>query len=100
MPKDGLTHENYGRAKYNWLKKFLELPNGIPSQDTFSRVWARIDPEQFQSSFLNWIKSIEKVTAREVVAIDGKTLRRSYDTKSDKSAIHMVSAWANSSGLV
>lgn len=90
----------YGEAKYEWLKKFLELPNGIPSHDTFARVFARIDPEQFQSSFLNWIQSIERVTEKEVVAIDGKTLRRSYNTKSNQSAIHMVSAWANSSGLV
>ena len=98
---DGWTDiESYGNAKYNWLKKFLELPNGIPSHDTFRRVFARIDPEQFQSCFLNWIKSIEKVTTKEIVAIDGKTLRRSYDTKNSKSAIHMVSAWANSSGLV
>ena len=92
--------ENYGNAKYNWLKKFLELPNGIPSHDTLGRVFARMDAEQFQSCFLNWIQSIEKVTEKEVVAIDGKTLRRSYDTKSGQSAIHIVSAWANSSGLV
>lgn len=92
--------ENYGQAKYNWLQTFLELPNGIPSHDTFGRVLARIEPEQFQSCFLNWIKSIEKVTEKEVVAIDGKTLRRSYDRKSKQSAIHMVSAWASSSGLV
>lgn len=90
----------YGEAKHEWLKKFLELPNGIPSHDTFARVLARIDPEQFQRSFLNWIQSIERVTEKEVVAIDGKTLRRSYDTKTEKSAIHMISAWANSSGLV
>ena len=98
---DGWTDiESYGIAKYNWLKKFLELPNGIPSHDTFRRVFARIDPEQFQSCFLNWIKSIEKVTSKEIIAIDGKTLRRSYDTKYGQSAIHMMSAWANSSGLV
>lgn len=90
----------YGEAKHECLKKFLELPNGIPSHDTFARVFARIDPEQFQRSFLNWIQSIERVTEKEVVAIDGKTLRRSYDTKTEKSAIHMISAWANSSGLV
>ena len=98
---DGWTDiESYGHAKYSWLKKFLELPNGIPSHDTFRRVFARIDPEQFQSCFLNWIKSVEKVTNQEIVAIDGKTLRGSYDTKSGQSAIHMISAWANSSSLV
>lgn len=67
----------YGEAKYEWLKKFLELPSGIPSHDTFARFFARIDPEQFQSSFLNWIQSIDRVTEKEVVAIDGKTLHRS-----------------------
>ncbi len=78
----------------------MELPNGIPYNDTFGRVFARIDPEQFQSCFLNWIKSIERVTEKEVVAIDGKTLRRSPCRKSQQSAIEMVSAWASSSGLV
>jgi predicted transposase YbfD/YdcC len=92
--------ETYGRAKYDWLKKFLELPNGIPSHDTFSRVFARLNPEQFQQCFLNWIKSISNITSGEVVAIDGKTLRHSYDKQSDKGAIHMVSAWATTNRLV
>ena len=92
--------ESYGWAKIKWLKRFLELPNGIPSHDTFARVFAQLDPEQFQQSFLNWIKSISNVMKGEVVAIDVKTLRHSYDTKSDKSAIHMVSAWASANRLV
>ena len=92
--------ETYGRAKEEWLKKFLELPNGIPSHDTFSRVFARLNPEQFQQCFLNWIKSISNSTSGEVVAIDGKTLRHSYDSVGDKGAIHMVSAWATSQRLV
>ena len=92
--------ETYGRAKEDWLKKFLELPNGIPSHDTFSRVFARLNPEQFQQCFLNWIKSISNSTSGEVVAIDGKTLRHSYDSVGDKGAIHMVSAWATSQRLV
>ena len=83
--------ESYGRAKVKWLSRFLELPNGIPSHDTFARVEAQLDPEQFQQSFLKWIKSISNIMKGEVVAIDGKTLRRSYDSASDKSAIHMVS---------
>ncbi len=70
--------EMYGQAKYSFLKKFLELSNGIPSHDTFARVFAWISPEQFQLSFLSWIKSISKITLGEVVAIDGKTLRHSY----------------------
>lgn len=92
--------ETYGRAKYEWLKQFLELPNGIPSHDTFSRVFARLNPEQFQKCFLNWIKSISNITSGEVVAIDGKTLRHSYDSGGDKRAIHMVSAWATAQRLV
>lgn len=92
--------ETYGRAKYEWLKKFLELPNGIPSHDTFARVFARLNPEQFQQCFLNWIKSISKITQGEVIGIDGKTLRHSYDKGADKGAIHMVSAWATANRLV
>lgn len=92
--------ESYGRAKFEWLKQFLELPNGIPSHDTFARVFARLEPEQFQHCFLNWMKSISNIMKGEVVAIDGKTLRHSYDTAKDKGAIHMVSAWANANRLV
>ena len=69
----------YGKAKQEWFKQFLELPNGIPAHDTFARVFARINSEQFQRSFLSWIKSISNLTQGEVIAIDGKTLRHSYD---------------------
>lgn len=92
--------ETYGKKKEKWLKKFLELPNGIPSHDTFARVFARINPQEFQNSFLSWIKSINKITEGEVIAIDGKTLRHSYDRGKDKGAIHMVSAWATTNRLV
>jgi predicted transposase YbfD/YdcC len=92
--------EIYGQSKYEWLKQFLELPNGIPSGDTFSRVFSRLDPKEFQNCFLNWVKSISKLVAKEVVAIDGKTLRHSYDNGGDKKAIHMVSAWATELILV
>lgn len=92
--------ETYGLAKQEWFKQFLELSNGIPSHDTFARVFARINPEQFQQSFLGWIKSISNVTEGEVIAIDGKTLRHSYDTAQDKGAIQMVSAWATANRLV
>jgi predicted transposase YbfD/YdcC len=92
--------EIYGESKYEWLKQFLELPNGIPSHDTFCRVFSRLDPKEFQNCFLNWVKSISKVVAKEVVAIDGKTLRHSYDNGGDKKAIHMVSAWATEQRLV
>ncbi len=92
--------ELYGKCKYKWFKKFLKLPNGIPSHDTFARVFARLNPEQLQDCFLNWVKSITSLVAGEIVAIDGKTLRHSYDKTNDKSAIVMVSAWAQKNGLV
>ncbi len=92
--------ELYGNCKYKWFKKFLKLPNGIPSHDTFNRVFARLDPEQFQKCFLNWVKSISSLVEGEIVAIDGKTLRHSYDKSDNKKAIVMVSAWAQQQGLV
>ena len=92
--------ELYGCTKYEWLKTFLELPNGIPSHDTFARVFAQLNPEQFQECFLNWIKTIHNKTAGEVVAIDGKTLCGSHDTRMEQSAIQIVSAWATTNKLV
>ena len=92
-------HE-FGKAKLNWLKTFLELPHGIPSADTFERVFARIDPDEFKRCFLNWIQDIHELTKGEIIAVDGKTLRRSHDKSSGKSAIHMVSAWASTNGIV
>ncbi len=92
--------ETYGVTKYEWLKQFLELPNGIPSHDTFARVFGRLNPQQFQQCFLDWIKAINKTTEGEVIAIDGKALRHSYDKGADKKAIHMVSAWATENRLV
>jgi predicted transposase YbfD/YdcC len=92
--------ETYGLAKKGWFKQFLELANGIPSHDTFARVFTRLDPEQFQQSFLSWVKSISNVTQGEVVAIDGKTLRHSFDRSQSQKAIHMVSAWATNNRLV
>ncbi len=67
--------EAYGQSKHRWLKRFLELSNGIPSHDTFARVFSLLNPEQLQQCFLKWIKSINQLTAGEIVAIDGKTLR-------------------------
>ncbi len=92
--------ELYGCTKYEWLKTFLELPNGIPSHDTFARVFAQLNPQEFQECFLNWMKSIQKITSGEIVAIDGKSLCRSYDKNSDQRAISMVSAWATTNKLV
>jgi predicted transposase YbfD/YdcC len=92
--------ETYGQAKYEWLKEFLELPNGIPSHDTFSRVWARIDPLEFQECFQMWVNSITKKLGVEIIAIDGKTLRQSYDRNAQQKALHIVSAWSSSHQLV
>jgi len=92
--------EIFGQSKHDWLKKILELPNGIPSHDTFSRVFARIDPLQFQQSFINWAQSISKLTSGKFISVDGKTLCNSYDSSSDKSAIHMVNAWVSANRLV
>ena len=92
--------EEFGKSKLDWFKQFLELPNGIPSHDTFGRVFSRLDQEKFAECFANWIAAVASLTAGEVVAIDGKTLRRSFDTASSKGPIHMVSAWACENGLV
>jgi len=86
--------------KEDWLNKFLQLPNGIPSHDTLARVFSRISAKQFQNCFSAWMRSTAKLTDGEVIAIDGKKLRRSFDKESDKSAIHMVSAWATENGVV
>lgn len=92
--------EDFGSARYEWLKQFLELPGGIPSHDTFNRVFRLLDPVQFQACFLSWMQAVAAETQGEVVAIDGKTLRRSFDKGSAKRAIHMVSAWATETGVV
>ena len=91
--------EAYGNHKQEWLEKFLELPNGIPSHDTFGRVFSLISPDEFQRCFLSWVHAVFTVTDGQVVAIDGKTLRHSYDRSNNKSAIHMVSAWASKNGI-
>lgn len=92
--------ESFGHAKLAWLKTFLELPNGIPSHDTFGRVFAMLDPDQFQQCFLDWIAAVSQVIPGQVIAIDGKTLRRSHDKRLGKEAIVMVSAWATANRLV
>ena len=92
--------EEYGASKFEWLKEFLELPNGIPSHDTISRLFAQLNPEQLQSCFSSWIQTIAKLTQGEVIAIDGKTVRHSYDKGKKKGAICMVSAWACQNRLV
>ena len=92
----------FGRAKLAWLHKDmgLALRHGIPRHDTFARVFARLDPEQFATCFQNWTQELQQRTDGEVIAVDGKTLRRSFDTASGKGSVHMVSAWACSNRLV
>ena len=92
--------EEFGNAKLAWFRTFLELPNGIPSHDTFGRLFALLDPDQFRCGFVSWIQAISQITDGEVVALDGKTLRRSHDSTLGKAAIHMVSAWTSSNRLV
>lgn len=91
--------EEFGRSKHAWLTTLLALPNGIPSHDTFGRVFARIDPEQFQRSFLAWVQVIQQAHP-DVIAIDGKTHRGSHDRPHGTSALHLVSAWAAENRLV
>jgi len=97
---DWVAVETFGRAKREWFARFLELAHGIPSHDTFGRVFAVLSPQAFQACFLRWIQAVAQVTAGQVVAIDGKTLRRSYDRRSAKAAIHMISAWATHNRVV
>lgn len=92
--------EQFGKVKLNWLRQFVPLVNGIPSHDTLGRVFSLIDPEEFGKRFLGWIRSVSKKTKGGVIAIDGKTLRRSHDESSGRSAIHMISAWATENRLV
>jgi len=90
----------YGRSKQAWLKSFLALPNGIPSHDTFRRVFMLIDPDAFEACFARWAQSLTGEVEREVVAIDGKTVRRSGSRRHDHGPLHLVSAWASDRGLV
>ena len=92
--------EDFGNAKAAWLSDFLELPNGIPSHDTFGRVFSLIDPEAFQSAFSSWVEAIREHIAGEIVSIDGKCLRGTSDKAAGKAAIYMVSAWANRTSTV
>lgn len=97
---DGWTEiETFGKSKEKWLKQFLPLENGIPSHDTFGDMFRAIDAEEFQRSFMRWIERVFVVTKGQVIAIDGKTVRRSHDKAIGKDAIHMVSAWASANGI-
>ena len=91
----------WAREREAWLRRFCELPEGIPSHDTFNRVFARLDPLALHTAFAEWMRDIQEITAGDVVAIDGKTLRRSFDRAPEgKGAIHMVSAWLGKNRMV
>ena len=90
----------FGKAKREWFAGFLDLSHGIPSHDTFGNVFAALDPDQFHACFLAWVQAAVTQTAGAVIAVDGKTARRSHDRGAGKAAIHTVSAWASANGIV
>ena len=97
---DWVAMEKFGNAKLGWFRSFLELPNGIPSHDTFGRVFAALDPEEFQRCFISWVEALSELVHGQVIAVDGKALRHSYDNAGGKAAIYMVSAWASQNHMV
>jgi len=90
----------YGKEKEEWLKTFLELANGIPSVDTFERLFARVKPEALQTCFISWMEAVHECTDGEFINVDGKTLRAAKEAGNKKSLIHMVSVWSASQHLV
>jgi predicted transposase YbfD/YdcC len=96
---DFVAIAEFGRSKRKFLEKFLDLSAGIPSHDRFNAIFRALKPAEFETCLLNWIVALHEVTDGQVVAIDGKTLRRSFDTASGKAAIHMVSAWATANHI-
>lgn len=97
--EDFTDMEEFGEAKEEWLRKFLELPHGIPSHDTFGRVFSRLDPRAFGECLLRWSAALHEATRGEVIALDGKTLRHSFDGATGQAALHLVSAWASENGI-
>ena len=90
----------FAYAKEDWLRTFLKLPHGIPSHDTFGRVFSLLNPEEFEACFLNWLESLVVDVNNEIIAIDGKTLRGSHNKRKGKPALHLVSAWATQNRVV
>lgn len=91
---DFVAIAEFGEKRREWFARFLDLRSGIPSHDRFNAILAAIKPTEFEKCLLSWIKAVQEITGGQVIAIDGKTLRRSFDAATSKSAIHMVSAWA------
>jgi len=97
---DWVMIEHFGKAKKEWLERFLTLPHGIPSHDTFGHVFSLINPQEFEKCFMEWVQEISSMTKGQLIAMDGKTVRRSHDRTNGKEAIHLVSAWATHNGVV
>jgi predicted transposase YbfD/YdcC len=96
---DFVAIAEFGEKKRHWFARFLDLRNGIPSHDRFNAVFAAIKPAEFEKCLLSWITAVQDITDGQVIAIDGKTLRRSFDAATSKAAIHMVSAWATANHI-
>jgi predicted transposase YbfD/YdcC len=96
---DFVAIAEFGKKKRKWLSRFLDLKDGIPSHDRFNAILAAIKPAEFEKCLLSWITTLHEITDGQVIAIDGKTLRRSFDAASSKAAIHMVSAWATANHI-
>ncbi len=92
--------EEYGTSQAEWFTTFLDLPHGIPGHDTFRRVLSRLDPEELTQCFIAWTEALSEASGGDIVSIDGKTLRHSFDQATGQAAIHMVSAWASANRLV
>ncbi len=92
--------KDFGEAKLDWLRKFLPYKDGMPVDDTLARVMRKIETKEFQACFIKWVQSVSKATSGDVVAIDGKTLRRRHNHQDSVPAIHMVSPWSSENGLV
>src|SRR3972149_1189560 len=96
---DFVAIAEFGKMKREWLARFLDLRSGIPSHDRFNAILAAIKPAEFEKCLLSWVSALHDITDGQVIAIDGKTLRRSFDTASGKAAIHMGSAWATTNHI-
>jgi predicted transposase YbfD/YdcC len=96
---DFVAIARFGTTKREWLAQFLDLTNGVPSHDRFNAIFAAIKPAEFEKCLLSWITALHEITDGQVIAIDGKTLRRSFDAANSKAAIHMVSAWATANHI-
>ena len=98
--EDFVSFEEFTEAKFDWLAQRVDLSAGVPSHDTFGRVFALLEPHAFTECFLNWVEALRTHLGPDIISLDGKTLRHSFDTATGKKAIHMVSAWARQSRLV